>query len=100
MDSSLFKTYPVKIESRDQGVFFEVGDGCLYEWFHQQGWITRVVYRWGSYDVDKSENCLKGPEIFRRDKQRNLLVRDKHSDMFDDANEAERERLAKMCFGT
>jgi hypothetical protein len=97
-DSEDFKKYPHNITSRDQGVFFECGDGCLYEWFGE--WRSFVVYWGGCFDVEASNiaYALTPDNIYRRGKQTNCLVFDRHTDAYRDADETEKRRLERMCF--
>jgi hypothetical protein len=78
-------------------VFFELGDGCVYEWFKGRGLQTRVVYDWGSLPVEKGAWSIPD-NIYRRGDQSQLLVRDKHSDAWDASDAADKQRLTDMCF--
>ena len=95
MDSDDFKRYPHQITSRNQGVFVELGDGNLYEWFKSQHLATKIVYQDAVVEVEDYDN---GTAIYRRGDQSQLLVKDKHSVIFDEASAEEKERLARMCF--
>jgi hypothetical protein len=101
MDSDDFKRYPHKIESRDQGVFFEIGEGNLAEWFFGQNSQVHVVY-WdaicGGGETSIPQDFFTPPNIFRRGDQSNLLVKDKHSQAYENASPEEKRRLEKMCF--
>ena len=100
MDSEDFRRYSHQIISRDQGVFFELGDGNIYEWFKNQKLPTDVVcQRFISSAIDTSEaHLLTAPNIYRRGDQSELLVFDKHSDAYRDADPAEKLRLESLCF--
>lgn len=99
-DSHVFKEYPHKIESRDQGVFFELGAGNIYEWFKESRYNAKVVYWDGVCNIseDPDAHCWRAPNIYRKGDQSNLLVKDKHSVIFDEASPEERARLQRMCF--
>lgn len=95
MCSEEFKNYPHEISSRDQGVFFEVGNGCLTEWFTSHGKPAVVVTWSGGYSVD----FKPFKNTFRNGDQSDMLVFDKHSDSYREADETEKCRLEALCFG-
>jgi hypothetical protein len=102
-DSDDFSKYPHAIKSRDRGVFFEVGDGCLTEWFLSEEKYVGLVYWDGVCDMptcspESDFRFQTAKNIFRRGDQSNMLVWDKHSDYYRDADESEKARLARMCF--
>lgn len=88
-----FKLYPHNIISRDQGVFFECGQGCVSEWFTSIGRPRRVLGWNGDYSM--SEEIENG---FRNGDQSNMLIWDKHTDIYRDADEAEKKRLRDMAY--
>lgn len=94
-DSDDFKRYPHHINSRNQGIFFELGDGNLMEWFKAQGLLTIICYWSGAGTVPEPAGLA---DIYRRGDQSNCLVFDKHTDYYRDSDETEKRRLERMCF--
>jgi hypothetical protein len=99
-DSRDFASYPHEITSRDQGTFVEVYDGNLYEWFRCKGKQNKVVYGSGAFDADHGPDspCWTEPNIFRKGDQSNLIVKDKHTDVYRDASDSEKRRLESICY--
>lgn len=110
-DSKDFREYPTQITSRDQGVFFECGDGCLLEWYQSRKQPYGVV-TWDAFWGDgKCYHC--GEETakklglyfhictnrFRLGDQSNVLLHDRHTDLFRDADAVEKLRLGRLCIG-
>lgn len=110
-DAKDFREYPTAITSRNQGVFFECGDGCLLEWYQQRKQAYGIV-TWDAFWGEGQCSCC-GDETrrkiglyhhncqnrFRLGDQSNILAHDKHTDIFRDAAEVERLRLARLCIG-
>lgn len=95
-DTDDFKLYPHDIVSRNQGVFFECGQGCLLDWFKSIGRDTYVV-TW-----DYAVTCSPGDRIpngFRDGTQEQMLAWDKHTKIYADASPEEKERLESLAFG-
>jgi hypothetical protein len=99
-DSEDFKRYPHQIVSRDQGTFFEVYDGNVLDWFVKEDLEAHVVYWDGPTEILDSNDvwCFAAPEIFRKGQQSNLLIKDRHTLLFDEASPEEKIRLARMCY--
>jgi hypothetical protein len=88
-DTDDFNLYPHTIESRDQGVFFECGDGSLTDWFDGLRYPSSMV---ASFNGPGSRNK------FRQGDQSNMLVWDRHTLLWADASPEEKERLTKMAY--
>lgn len=99
MGSYDFQRYPHVINSRPRGHFFEWGyrnpDGSLTDWYQSLGGMTRVVYWDSCSDVE----WLAQDNIFRRGDQSNLLVWDRHTELWKNSSEHEKAVLATMAFG-
>jgi hypothetical protein len=94
MDAADFQLYPVKIVSRDQGVFFECGEGNLLEWFEargKKGWVA------GWSGVHDKSDWFKVPNRFRDGDQSDCLLHDRHTLIYELANEEEKKRLQGMA---
>lgn len=100
-DGDLLKRYPRVINSPEASSATEIAEGNLYEWFKDEHLQTRVVY-WDNcpeiLDVPGAF-CQSLPDTFRRGDQSQMLVFDKHTDAYRDADELEKRRLESICFG-
>lgn len=94
MDAATFRQYPHVIDSREKGQKFEVGEWCLTEWFRSQNKECYLV-DWETEHTQ--EHWRTGQNIFRRGDQSNVLVYDKHTDAYRDADAAEKNRLEAMA---
>jgi len=104
-DADQFAAYPHKLDTRDKGVFYEVGignpDGSLAEWFevtYQQ--VPYVVYwhqayPWRQHHGDAHPGL---DNVFRRGDQTELLVWDRHTKLWADADDQEKKRLTSLCY--
>lgn len=94
--ASDFRGYPTMITSRDQGVFFELGGGSLLEWAKKEGIAPALVF-WNAVAMEK--DWFIHANTFRDSDQSNMLVHDKHSDAFLQADDEERKRLTRLMLG-
>lgn len=96
MDVEDWQAYPHVINTRDRGRMFEIGennpDGNLLEWSEKRGRPARLVY-WGG--VYEKADWFKPANIFRRGDQSNMLVKDRHTDIYDAASPEEKSELEK-----
>lgn len=97
MDVADFRMYPVKIDSRNQGVFFECGDGNLLEWFESRGKKSWIV---GWSGVHAKDDWFKVSGRFRNEDQRDCLLHDRHTDYYRDAGPDEKKSLEGWANGT
>ena len=95
-DTADFKLYPHDITSRDQGVFFECGEGCLTDWMKSIGRFPYLV-TWDT--VQLATQWVEVENGFRNGNQEQMLVWDKHSDAYTNANPEEKERLQLLHRG-
>jgi hypothetical protein len=105
MDSEDLKRYPTKVvtlRGNEPGAcdWFENGDGCVFEWYQKQGLPTKVVYWDGAWDIvpDKTAHCCAAPNIWRRGDQSNMLVLDKHTDLYRDVDEATKKMFEERTY--
>jgi len=100
MDAEIWNAYPTVIHSRDLGTYFEVGHnnplGPLSDWVESIGRPAYMVY-WSG--VRRKPHWTTPDNIFRKGNQEDLLVWDKHTDAYRDADHAEKERLHAMAYG-
>lgn len=101
IDTDLFNKYPVDLVSRDHGCFFEIGRdnplGCFSEWVESLGFPANVVYWSGCYE---KKDWFMPDNIFRKGDQSNLLVWDKHTELWERSDLQEKSRLVKECLGS
>lgn len=100
IDAEIFNAYPAEFTSRDQGCWFEIGRdnplGPFSEWVESKGNVSKIVYwNWSSDAI----LCFKPDNIFRRGSQENLLVFDRHTLLWANADPEEKERLARLALG-
>lgn len=109
-DAKDFREYPHQITSRDQGVFFECGEGCLLEWFERRKQPIMLVGWDGVYGNGTCVHChelnslwlddyFTSPGSFRNGDQSNVLCFDKHTDYYRDADAEEKKRLEGLRQG-
>ena len=85
--------YPHLVNSRDASFKAEFGPDSLTNWFIKNKRGAFLVTREGIY----SHDMFRVPDnIFRRGDQSALINRDKHSLIYDQADETERRRLAAL----
>lgn len=103
-DSKDFREYPTEITSRDQGVFFECGEGCLLEWYQARKQPYGIVTWDSAFVAGKCRHCNERPTSsfdvymlskngFRDGAQQQMLCWDKHSDAYMTADVEEQGRL-------
>jgi hypothetical protein len=95
-DSGTFARYPTEIVSRDQGVFFECGDGCFSAWAKDLGFPQRVVTFSGVYPAEKA---FDDPNGFRQGDQSSVLTWDRHTDIYRDADPETKASLQSLMLG-
>lgn len=107
LDSDLWKQYPHKITHRKQGPFFEIGrdnpNGNLFNWAKAMLAKTVVVHWDQTFDLSKEEDVrryFECPDRFRGAvTQDGMLVRDFHSETYDQSPPEEKLRLTKIGLG-
>lgn len=84
LDRDELGTYPTQITSRNQGVFFECGDGSLTDWMESENDKTGYVVTWnGTYTKPE---WLMIKDGFRNGDQSAMLMHDRHTDLYRDAD--------------
>lgn len=109
MDSDLFAGYPVVIDSRDLGTFFEIGrgniNGGLADWFLNVLKLPVSIWFFNGglfFDPKVFPLVTENPLFkngFRDGNQSNLLVWDKHSDAYAIASAEGKEYLNGLMTG-
>lgn len=96
LDAEFWHAYPHQIDSREDCSKFECGDWCLSEWFrsHMPHFFNGIVY-WDSVEPIETQ-LVNG---YRDGNQEQLLVWDRHTDIWRDAEEPEKTRLANLARG-
>lgn len=93
-DSADFREYPYRIMSRDQGVFVELGAGCLLDFFEEH--LKRPAYLVGWDGVYTKDRWFSMPNRFRIGDQSNVLIWDKHTEAWANAGTDEKDRLTGL----
>ena len=91
-----FSRYPHKIDSRVKGFLCESGVWNLSHWYADAGYLVVMVTWDGVYSKD---DWRKPSNIFRRGDQSNLLVCDRHTDLYLKASPGERVSLERCADG-
>lgn len=92
----LMRDYPVKIDTRDKCSDFEHRPGNFSQWAIDKGYPVLMVTENGCYE---KPHWRKPDNIFRRGDQSNCLTWDRHNDIYRDADDVEKLRLAKVADG-
>lgn len=98
VDAEFLATYPVTITDRPTGRNLEVGDlgnPNLAQHVMNLGGAANVVYRSGRHPL---EDAFEAENIFRRGDQSNLLVHDRHTEIYREADAEEKKRLERLTF--
>lgn len=95
VDNWIFQQYPYFVQSREDCTKFECGEWCFSEWYEKFTKRAPVIVHWDSV-VSPGERVING---YRNGNQEQLLVWDRHTDLYRDADPNEKDRLAKLSFG-
>lgn len=95
MDAGLWQRYPHIIDTRDKGPRFEAGDWCVSRWVQEDG-MPLVQVTWDGERLFPHWRHPDEKEIFRRGGQAAMLVWDRHTKMYEEADDAEKQRLAAL----
>ena len=93
---STFRQFPFRVESREDCFKFESGAWSFTRWFEERGEPCLMVTWDGCYD---RQNFRNAPNIFRKGDQSNLIVRDRHTDMYELADAQRRGELEVRADG-
>jgi hypothetical protein len=88
--------YPLEVRSRYDACVFEHSPENFSIWALAQGLPVRVVTRSGAYSLLESRAI---PDVFRRGTQANLLVKDRHTFIYENAEAEERKQLEELADG-
>lgn len=94
LDADLFREYPHRIDTREKGQLFEVGEWSISDWFRKQR-LPLIQVLW-----DNEQDIFgwrKWPGAFRDGEQQACLLWDKHTDAYRDAGPSEQKRLRGLC---
>lgn len=88
-----FKLYPHDIHTKDQGMAVECGDMSISRWFENIGRKCLLSTWDGCYPLGTIiENA------FRNGNQEQMLVWDRHTEIYAEADPKEKKRLAEMAY--
>lgn len=88
--------YPLTVRCRYDACVFEHSPKNFSLWALRNGYAVYVVIRSGAYKLLESR---RGKNIFRRGTQEDLLIRDRHSIIYDGAEDSARLQLEKLADG-
>lgn len=101
MESGYFRRYPYLVNSRNQTFAFEHGAfnhpvGSLLNWAKSQGDMAVACVYWdGAW---REHEWFNRPDIFRTSSQSNLLVWDRHTELFAGMNAADQTHWHNRAF--
>lgn len=91
----VMRQYPYECRTRADAIAFESGGENFSLWAYHAGFPSILVTADGEYwGIDK---WRQPPNIFRRGDQSNCLVWDRHTDLYANASDADKENLAKLA---
>lgn len=82
LNPAVYRDFPHVITSRDDSFRCESGEWNISRWFEDRGMPVMMVTWDGEYS---KEHWRTPPNIFRRGDQSNLIVFDRHSDIYEQA---------------
>jgi hypothetical protein len=85
-----FRQYPFKIDSRDKCFKFESGEWKFMQWVEDRGEPCLMVTWDGCY---AKQDFRKPPNVFRKGDQSNLLIHDRHTKIYEQADPRRRREL-------
>lgn len=96
MDRDDFCRYPYTVASRENAYWFESGKWSYTEWFRDRFLQVKMVLWDQEVDIPDWRNPrLKN--IFRRGDQSNMIVFDKHSDLWRDADPKQKRLMSQSA---
>lgn len=95
----IINSYPKEVNSREDTYRFESmgwpdGTPNFTQWVSSQGYKTMLVTLYGEYD---QKEWREPANIFRKDYQSSLLVKDRHCDAYDASDEAGKCKLEELA---
>ena len=90
----ILRRFPYKVDSRAKGFMFESGQWNFMHWYRDHGWPVKLVTWDGFYDA---KDWRKPQNVFRSGNQSNCLVKDRHHDLYDNADPKTKLHLEKMA---
>lgn len=97
LDAQIFRSWPGKITNREDAWILERGDQSLTRWC----WSNRlptVQVLWDSEQANPKD-WRKPDNIFRRGNQEQILVWDRHTRVYSEADEEEQKKLEQLTDG-
>lgn len=91
-----FREFPHLIDSREKCLRFECGDWNFTRWFEERGEPAFLVTWDGCY---RQAEFRSPPNVFRKGDQSNLLIRDRHMDVYEQSDRQRRTELEVYANG-
>lgn len=96
MDRALWGKYPQSIDTRDACSRFENGDWSVTKFVTDQGLPAMQV----TWDGEQSQEDWRKPDgVFRRGEQNAMLMWDRHTEIYSDAEPEEKKLLEQLSDG-
>lgn len=95
MDAELWHEYPFGITTREHCSRFECGDLSLSDWYTSKTGLHPTVVHWDSVNVIED----RVPNGYRDGNQEQLLVWDRHTDMYAEGTDEDKVRLSNLAKG-
>ena len=92
----LLLRYPLKVKSRYDACVFEHSPTNFAQWAIGRKYPVQVVMCSGTYPLMDSR---RGADIFRRGSQKDLIINDRHTLLYELATGTERKRLEQLADG-
>lgn len=95
MDAEIWQKYPYGIHTREHCSRFECGDLSISDWFAKNSGGKPIVVHWDN--VLSIEDRV--PNGYRDGNQEQLLVWDRHTDMYAEGTDEDKVRLSNLAKG-
>lgn len=93
MDQADFFEYPHIIDTRPKGQKFETGEWCVTDWMRERDLPTMQI----TWDGAQEQDQWRVPEnIFRKGDQSNMLVLDRHTQIYHESDAEGKLKLEEM----
>lgn len=99
IDADLLRSLPGEVTSREDTIEVESGSRCLTGHVRDKGGATVQVLWDDEQPKQEDWRADRHLGIFRRGAQNAMLVHDRHTKLFDEANDGEKSRLSALADG-
>jgi len=96
IDADLWQAFPLTVATREDGQKFETGEWCVTRWLMENNQAAGQV-RWDGEDSLAMSRAPHLGGIFRRGSQNEMVVWDRHTVIYDRADNVEKQRLEELA---